>query len=105
MALELRAQRQPWRDGIELQASIRDDRGLSVGQPLVMRRIEEGEFADDPTLVLRNQEAQLLMDELWRCGLRPSEGTGSAGSLAATERHLKDMRQIAMGLLRLDGDV
>lgn len=43
------------------------------------------------------------MDELWTCGLRPSEGTGSAGSLAATERHLKDMQVIAMGLLKKDG--
>ena len=40
------------------------------------------------------------MDELWRCGLRPSEGTGSAGSLAATERHLKDMQAIAFDLLK-----
>lgn len=38
--------------------------------------------------------AQMLMDELWRCGLRPTEGTGSAGSLAATERHLADMRRL-----------
>ena len=42
----------------------------------------------------------MLMDELWQCGFRPSEGSGSAGSLAATERHLRDMQAIAMGLLR-----
>jgi hypothetical protein len=42
----------------------------------------------------------MLMDQLWQCGLRPTEGTGSAGSLAATERHLKDMREIAFGLLK-----
>jgi hypothetical protein len=34
------------------------------------------------------------MDQLWQCGLRPSEGTGSAGSLAATQRHLEDMRAL-----------
>jgi hypothetical protein len=49
------------------------------------------------------QQAQQLMDELWQCGLRPTEGSGSAGSLAATERHLKDMQLVAMGLLRKDG--
>jgi hypothetical protein len=43
------------------------------------------------------------MDELWRVGLRPTEGTGSAGSLAATERHLKDMQRIALGLLKSKG--
>lgn len=37
---------------------------------------------------------QELMDSLWQCGFRPTEGTGSAGSLAATQAHLKDMRTL-----------
>ncbi len=48
-----------------------------------------------PTLSMNRTSGQLLMDELWKVGLRPSEGTGSAGSLAATQRHLEDMRAIA----------
>lgn len=60
---------------------------------------------DEAPLTLLPSQAQELMDCLWQCGLRPTEGTGSAGSLAATERHLKDMQRIAMGLLRLEGDV
>lgn len=47
-----------------------------------------------PTFRLRAEDAQKLMDELWRCGLRPSEGSGSAGALRAVERHLEDMRSI-----------
>jgi hypothetical protein len=47
--------------------------------------------------------AQGLMDELWRVGLRPTEGTGSAGSLAATERHLADMKSIAFHALKIGG--
>lgn len=39
-------------------------------------------------------DAQSLMDQLWNCGVRPTEGTGSAGSLAATKNHLEDMRRI-----------
>jgi hypothetical protein len=38
--------------------------------------------------------AQVLMDSLWDCGIRPTDGTGSAGSLAATQRHLDDMRNL-----------
>ena len=38
--------------------------------------------------------AQELMDDLWRCGLRPSEGKGSAGQLAAVSYHLEDMRKL-----------
>lgn len=47
-----------------------------------------------PELPMTIEQAQQLMDELWHVGLRPSEGTGSAGSLAATQKHLSDMRSI-----------
>ena len=32
-----------------------------------------------PFMYLSIHESQQLMDELWKCGLRPTEGTGSAG--------------------------
>lgn len=47
-----------------------------------------------PALTLNKTSAQQLMDDLWTCGLRPSEGTGSAGALAAVNRHLEDMRTL-----------
>ena len=54
------------------------------------------EGSDIPaTLRLTADEAQVLMDDLWRAGTRPTEGAGSAGALAATERHLEDMRKLA----------
>lgn len=67
---------------------------------VIMDPAEEGSSCD-PFLKLTYGEAQRLMDELWNCGLRPSEGTGSAGSLAATERHLADMKQIAFHCLKI----
>lgn len=48
---------------------------------------------------LPRETAQQLMDALWQCGLRPSEGSGSAGSLKATESHLKDMQELSRRLL------
>jgi len=39
-------------------------------------------------------EAQALMDRLWSAGLRPTEGAGSAGALAAVQHHLEDMRSL-----------
>jgi hypothetical protein len=38
--------------------------------------------------------AQVLMDDLYACGIRPTEGAGSAGSFEAQRRHLEDMRSL-----------
>ncbi len=53
----------------------------------------------EPTFRLRRNEAQQLMDALWTCGVRPTEGQGSAGQLAAVQAHLKDARTVAFNLL------
>jgi hypothetical protein len=45
--------------------------------------------------------AQRLIDELWICGFRPTEGTGSAGSLKATQNHLGDMQKLSWRLLSM----
>ena len=54
-----------------------------------------------PTIEVKSDTAQQLMDQLWTCGVRPTEGTGSAGSLKATEAHLDDMRVIVFNKLGL----
>ena len=48
-----------------------------------------------PMMELSHDEAQMLMDELFAAGMRPSEDTGSTGQLAALQKHLEDMRAIA----------
>lgn len=52
------------------------------------------------SLSISDTAAQALMDNLWECGYRPTEGKGSAGAMRATERHLEDMRKIAFMQLR-----
>lgn len=54
---------------------------------------------DDATFFLCPEEIQELMDQFWTLGFRPSEGTGSAGSLAQAEDHLKSLKHIAFALL------
>lgn len=46
------------------------------------------------SLLLGRENAQVLMDDLWRCGVRPTDGAGTAGSMRAVERHLEDMRAL-----------
>jgi len=92
--LEFMARREDWSDGISLYArQVTEGMYMSVAQPLVLKE-HEGHLICEPFARIGIQEAQNLMDELWQCGLRPSEGTGSAGSLRATERHLEDMRKL-----------
>lgn len=64
--------------------------------------VAEYERVESPSLSLSSQSAQRLMDQLWNCGFRPTEGSGSAGALAATQKHLDDMRQIAFTALDID---
>lgn len=54
-----------------------------------------------PTVSLKTEEAQQLMDELWRCGVRPSDDIGSTGQLSALQDHLKDMRQLVAAFMEL----
>jgi hypothetical protein len=91
--LTFTAQRVPLSAAIELFMAQRSGKKVSLAETVVMRELAEGEVAR-PFMTMDVTEAQTLMDELWHCGLRPSEGTGSAGSLAATERHLADMRKL-----------
>lgn len=94
----IRAQPGPWRSDVQLYIGNRDTRVKDI----ILEKLppdEAGAIAHEPSFIVSRAIAQTLMDDLWHCGLRPTEGTGSAGSLAATERHLADMRTIAFAKL------
>jgi len=75
------------------------DSRIGIAQPIMFKAISEGELSEK-ALNISNESAQQLMDELWLCGYRPTEGTGSAGALAATQKHLEDMKKISNGALK-----
>lgn len=96
--------RAPFGSGINIFAAKENASGCyAVAQPIEFVESERDLQITTPVMGLSLSEAQNLMDELWQCGLRPSEGTGSAGSLAATQNHLKDMQTIAFQLLDSQG--
>jgi len=92
---KIRAYTGPWNSCVEIL--IRD--GLYIGE-VTMHKKEEGTMIR-PTASISMAAAQTLMDDLWNVGIRPTEGTGSAGSLRATEKHLQDMRRIAFNRLKI----
>lgn len=67
---------------------------IGVATTLTFRKLEEHEryIPHDPLVTLENDEAQSLMDELWHLGIRPTEGHGSTGQIAAVEAHRDDLR-------------
>jgi hypothetical protein len=92
----------PFSQELEVWIRSRGRGPQAVAQPVVFRVPENEAVQEAPAFRMDYTAAQDLMDELWLCGFRPSEGTGSAGSLAATQNHLKDMRAIAGKLLKCE---
>lgn len=82
-----------------------DDGDIYVPEPIVFKKHKPDlvmTTAYQADMAMTPTSAQQLMDELWHVGLRPTEGTGSAGSLAATQRHLSDMRAIVGKQLKVE---
>lgn len=64
--------------------------------------IEEGAAMPPPCLFLHQDAVQTLMDDLWRIGIRPTEGEGSIGATEARKEHLADLRtMLSMAIRRL----
>lgn len=63
-----------------------------VCRPLVFDKRNLGEVFE-PAVSLDDIDARQLMDSLWAAGVRPTN-VGSSGQLAATEKHLEDMRTL-----------
>jgi hypothetical protein len=101
--LEVRAQSAPWYRGIEVLiggVSADRQRRYIVVDPDYEEIDVINPVQVDASLSISLEAAQTLMDDLWACGVRPTEGKGSAGALKATEKHLEDMRKITFGFLK-----
>ena len=78
-----------------------DPHTIAVAEPLSLVPLESDFLEPQPVMHMNETEAQVLMDSLWDCGLRPSEGSGSAGALMAVQGHLADMRKIVFNRLKI----
>ena len=92
-ALELIGYRDPYFGMVRFWLREKFDGRVAVGE-ITMKTIEDNGLMPPETFTLSESRAQQLMDTLWREGFRPTEGTGSAGALAAVQKHLEDMRTL-----------
>lgn len=93
--MKFHAEKQPYGKRIALHVVQEFPSGqITAATSLTFVSVAEGEFYPQAALSLTNDEAQMLIDALWDAGLRPSEGSGSAGAMLATQQHLADMRQL-----------
>jgi len=100
--IKILSRRHPWDFGVQVLILNEDSNGNQFVGKYVFEKVEPGSSFEHESISVRPTEAQLLMDELWNCGIRPSEGSGSAGSLKKTEDHLKDMRKIVSKQLGIE---
>ncbi len=103
--VKMRAHSKPWNEGVDIliyqEPQLPGERRGYVTS-FTLEKIEEGEcVVPQPTITMYPQDAQTLMDELWQCGLRPTEGHGSVGQLGATEKHLKFAEQLVRHTLKM----
>jgi hypothetical protein len=87
-------QRELWSDNITIRIGYPSENGVFYcAKPITMEATDIGALIE-PCLSLRMEEAQLLMDNMWDAGVRPSQSVGTAGQLDATKYHLEDMRRL-----------
>lgn len=98
--IDIVVHKSPFREFIDVALVQTDQRGDVVSHAIGIQfeEVKPGCYIES-NFSMRNEFAQRLMDGLWRCGLRPTEGADSVGALSATERHLSDMRKIAFSLM------
>ena len=80
----------------------RDWKGII--EPLTIKRGKEEIHTPDTSFYLRPEDCQVLMDDMWMAGIRPSHHywRPEQGDLRAIQQHLKDMRLIVADKLKID---
>jgi hypothetical protein len=70
---------------------------LELVKPIEVERVEADKLDDwrEPILTLSKEAAQMLMDDLYLAGVRPSSrGDNDKATSAAMSEHLKDLRTL-----------
>ena len=91
-----------YRQSVELFATkVVDGKRFCLTTVFTQKEIEPSVMAEGPTLELSGDEAQQIMNELWRIGIRPKDGSGAIAHTEAIQGHLADMRKLAFHALKV----
>ena len=96
MKMKFHAERSFFNGGVGLSMihdAMLNNNKMAVAANVVMIEVQDG-IPVEPFLKMDYEDAQNLMDELYHCGIRPTDGARSSGSMKATQNHLEDMRAI-----------
>jgi hypothetical protein len=100
---KVRAVASPWRGGVEIAAFRRLPGGVTHALCAEWRTCNDTGAPLESLLSLTMEQAQVLMDDLWDSGVRPTEGAGSAGAMKAAQSHIADLRRVAFKALGIEG--
>ncbi len=98
--VEVRAEHRLAHDDVAIHVGKRvDGRVKQWALPVVMQDVtDDFSYTPAPHLVMRPEQAQQLLNDLWRAGFRPTEHH-SAGQFEAMQEHIGDLRMVVKTLL------
>lgn len=93
----------PFSNGVDIFLADKQAGSIVVVSGLMATKHErEGEVLNIQPIRLDKKSAVNLLDALWNCGIRPSQDAQTVGQLAAVQKHLEDMRQLAFKTLSVE---
>ena len=97
--IRMSAEYDPSARAIPLYVWARQPNGeLFAARPVVFEPVDET-LMREPTLYLSLENANSLMDDLWRAGVRPTNIRNQSEIVNAKDRHIEDLRVFATKLL------
>lgn len=95
------AQRNFAMDSVDLYLMLyRDGYKKSYMVNAVFKELEEGVTQDDSSPIhLEFEQAQLLMDQLWNVGIRPTDNRDRSEVINAKDQHIDDLRLILQAFI------
>lgn len=91
--IKVRAQAVNFRDAVEFIIRQKQSDGkIALAEPIIMKSHNPPFLHCPPTFSLSLTSAQILMDDLWNCGLRPTEARDGNEVIAAIKAHLADVQ-------------